>query len=550
MKWIRSQKEIAVDTETTGLGVWTGDRVIGISISDDRTAYYFPFGHNEGYNLPRNLLAPLAVAMMSVPHWIMFNAKFDVQMLHQDGLKRPTGWEDVMLSAHLMNENEPSFALKRLADRYFGAGTSSDEAELTREIKSRFGQKAKKGEIYRLPSEIVAPYACADTLLTYRLRDFYRPHLATWELTQLNEEVQAYNQLLNKIETHGVQLDMNWIATTQEQTKPTLNRIEQQINDAIGYKINPNSPIQLKEYFGTAGTAKEILEALENPVAELVLEYRAWKKIDSTYLTSYINLTDPSGVIHATFNPHGTVAGRLSSSNPNLQNVPKQVRRAFVPREGCEIVEMDYQAAEMRLAAHYSRSPRLVKIFRENGDPHQMVANELSESLGISISRQRGKIGNFGKIYGMGANGFSKKFNSTLEEGRQFVDAYDERFPEIRGLYYGMQNQAASKGYIRLPTGRVRRYPAGNFHTAMNNLIQGTAAEVVRFAMTRIAEQLPEATMLLQVHDSILFELPKEDVHTLIPEIKHLMEDFNFDPRMLTDVNVGSSWGSLEEYSG
>lgn len=548
LQWIRNQKEIALDTETTGLDIWTGDRVIGISVSDDRLAYYFPFGHNEGYNLPGTYMQPLLEAINSVPHLITFNGKFDLQVMYHDGFRREHGWEDVMLAAHLMNENEPSFALKRLADRYFGHGTSADEAELTRQIKARFGRHAKKGEIWRLPSNVVEPYACSDTLLTFRLRDFYRPHLENWSLTQLHDEVQKYNRVLNQIEIHGALIDSAWITRMRREVGPNMKTIKARLNDLVGYEINPQSPKQLKEYFGTSSTSAEILELLDDPAAKLVLEFRELKKLDSTYLTSYENLMDKNNLIHASFNVHGTVAGRLSSSNPNLQNVPKIVRRAFVARPGHVIAELDYRAAEMILTAYYSQSPKLVQIFRENGDPHQMVADEMSQLMGASVSRQRGKIINFGKIYGMGANGFSRKFDISYEEAQRYVQAYDDRFPEVKALYYQMQQQAINKGYIRLPTGRVRRYPDGKFQTAFNNLIQGTAAEVVRYSMTRLYDELPEAQMLLQVHDSILFELPEDKVDKLVPQIVSIMEDFDFDPPMKVDVNVGPSWGQLESY--
>ena len=546
MTWVENSPEISVDVETTGLDIWTGDRVIGIAVSDDKTAYYFPFGHNEGYNLPLNYKERVYEAIDKVPHLITFNGKFDFQAMYQDGFNRVDGWEDVMLAAHLMNENEPSFALKRLADRYFGQGTSADEAELTRQIKSRFGRTAKKGEIWRLPSDVVAPYACSDTLLTYRLRDFYRPHLERWSLATLHDEVQLYNRILNQIEIHGVLIDTEYIHETRQTIGPRMAELKSLINASVGYEINPQSPKQLKEYFGTSGTSKEILELLDDPVAQMVLDFRGLKKLDGTYFTSYESLMDSNSLIHASFNVHGTVAGRLSSSKPNLQNVPKEVRRAFIARPGHVIVEADYQAAEMRLAAHFTKSPRLVQIFRADGDPHKMVADEMTELMGAPVSRQRGKVINFGKIYGMGALGFSKKFDITPEEAKRYVDAYDNKFPEIKALYYALQKEAQERGYIRLPTGRVRRYPDGKFQTAFNNLIQGTAAEVVRFAMTRIAKQLPEAQMLLQVHDSILFELREDQVEELVPEIVRVMEDFQFDPPMRVDVNIGPSWGSME----
>lgn len=549
-RWMCMREEMAVDVETTGLSIWGGDRVIGIAVSDAETAFYFPFGHNEGYNLPRKHLPDVYKAISDCPHLITWNGKFDLQAMRQDGFERDGGWEDVMLSAHLMNENEESFALKRIADKYFGAGTSADETELTRQIKSRFGQKAKKGEIWRLPSEVVAPYACSDTLLTYRLRDFYRPHLEEWSLSELNEEVQQYNNILNQIESYGVRMDVDWIREAQAKAGPRMDQIKREIDALVGYEINPQSPIQLREYLGTSGTSKEILETLDDPVAALVLEFRAQKKVSGTYLTNYLEMMDENHDIHATFNPHGTVAGRLSSSNPNLQNVPKFVRRAFIARPGNVIVEIDYRAAEMRLAAHYSRAPKLVQIFREDGDPHQLVADEMTAIMGSQVTRQQGKIINFGKIYGMAAAGFSKKFDITYEEAQRYVEAYDDRFPEIRDLYYSMQNKAANDGYIRLPTGRVRRYHNGRFQTAMNNLIQGTAAEVVRYSMMRLNKQVPEAQMLLQVHDSIMFEIPEGSIDELIPRIVSIMEDFQFDPPMRVDVSVGPSWGTLEEYVG
>lgn len=553
IEFINQTSHLAIDTETNGLRPWNGHRVIGISISGPDTStqlrsYYAPFQHNDGYNLPRENLFQLYNALLNVPKLIFFNAKFDLQFMYQDGFRRFEGWEDVQVMAHLLESDEPSFALKKLADKYLGPGSSKDEAELTQLIKKKFGQKAKKGEIWRLRSDEVEAYACSDTELTYRLWEFYLPHLEEWGLSQLYKECTEYLQILNRIETYGVLMDVEWIKEMKVKAQYQVEDLTKKIYEEAGFELNPSSPKQLTEFFGTESSNKETLETLDHPLAKIVLEFRHWKKLASTYLDSYLEMVDDDNVLHATFNIHGTVAGRLSSSDPNLQNVPPELRRAFIARPGYVMVEADYQAAEMRLAAYFSGEPRLKKIFREGGDPHQMVADEMSIVLGHEVSRQDAKTINFGKIYGMQAPGFSKKFGVSIDEAERYVDTYDSRFPALKELYYSAQQHAAQKGFIRLPTGRIRRFrqPTSRFQTAMNNLIQGTAAEVVRYAMNRIYHRVPEAKMLLQVHDSILFEVKESELEYTLKEVKSLMEAFDFDPPMKAEFKIGSSWGEMK----
>ena len=212
--WIESQPVVAVDVETTGLNCWRGDRIVGIAVSDAETSYYFPFRHGDGFNLPEDWIRRVVRALERVPKLVMFNAKFDLQFLYHDGMEMPIEadrCEDVMLAAHLMNENEESFQLKRLADKYLGPGSSMDEAELTRLLKQRYGQKATKGDLWRLRSDEVAAYACSDTLLTYRLWQMYLPHLDNWKLTKLYMEVNRYSLILNQMEIRGFLLDVNKI---------------------------------------------------------------------------------------------------------------------------------------------------------------------------------------------------------------------------------------------------------------------------------------------------------------------------------------------------
>lgn len=684
---------LAIDTETTGLNPWRDDRIVGISVAGyqhgEMVSYYFPFRHGDGYNLPEEFIKPLIAALEHVPKLLMFNSKFDLQMLYREGMQMPLDperCEDVMIAAHLMNENEESFALKRLADKYLGAGSSMDEAELTRLLKQRYGQKATKGDLWRLKSEEVDAYACSDTELTYRLWELYRQPLETWKLTKLYMEMNRYSLIINQMEIRGFMLDVPLIHQMIDTIGPRMEELRSEINDMAGYELNPRSPKQVCEAFGIESSAADVLEALDSPLAKKIVEFRHWAKAARTYYNPYLERMDANHVIHPSFWVTGTVAGRLSCRDPNLQNVPRQgtyfqVRDVFIARPGHRLLEVDYEQAELRIAAHYAKDKRMIDIFNKERDPHQETAYELFRDEAIQTAtmlalfsgvypdspgaevlsrlftndqerslsetcvqfrrqigkdqetgsgergkstdraeishmekwdwmvqiasqgelrtvrerilsasasqgsgsiqqhsfqfrdalqvlssagarvvqefpewkerRNTGKTLGFGVLYGMGISGFCRNTGKSYEEAKAYLDAYHGLYPGFRSLSNHMADMAQRQGYIRLETGRVRRYDGVHveYRKAMNNLIQGTAAEVIRLSMMRLFEEVPEAPMLIQVHDSLIFEIPDDvPLEPTFKKIKNIMEGFKFNPAMKIDAKIGTRWGSLEPY--
>lgn len=566
-----------VDTETTGLSIFGSaarkrDVVIGISIDDGRDAYYFPFRHAQGQNLPPEAWNFFR-SYLSDPHRTYggWNYNYDMHMLAFDGVEIAQNFEDAMLALHLINENEPDFKLKSVSDRYHVGDGSLQESILEDKVfeecqrqglecsRSPRANNNTKSMMYVLDPADVEPYACDDVRLTRGLLDLLKPALEQFNLLALWRQVNYYSYVICLMEHRGMHVDTGIIKRYQIEAEEQYKVAQENLSKAAGFELNPNSSKKVCEFLGVLSSSAEVLvdvidaggQTAEN--AKLVQIARGWKSVDSRYYTPYLQAMDEHGNLHCSLNLIGTYTGRLSCSNPNLQAVAKhtevfKVKDVFTARPGYLMIQADYKQAEMRLVTHYTKDPLMKKLIEDNADLHSETANRLN------IPRQAAKRLNFSVIYGIGAKHLSESLRVELPVARDYLEKYHGLYPGFRKLMYQCEDFAKEYGYIELWTGRLRHFnvPDADPHKAMSNLIQGGVAEIVRVAISRLFPAMSDigARMLMQVHDSIIFEVPEDQINVALPTIQLTMEDFDFDPKPGVDIEYGYSWGLFQKWSG
>lgn len=625
---------IAVDTETDGLRPFHGTKVIGISFyfPDWLESYYLPLRHGTGYNYPvEDALSRLKdVYPLPDKTYIFFNAAFDLHMLHTDGFSDPARIEDVMIAAHILNENEQlnslkgPYQLKRLAGQYLGEWAVAGEDEL--KAKAKQAGVNPKSEMWKLPASDVALYAMMDTEITWHLREFYRPHLHTWDQWALYRQRSYFllNSLL-RMERNGMRVDPDTIRRHQQEN---AGEVQALYNDLVsqavklkhskGPAFNPGSPKQLIEFFALAGqslttTSKQTLQALAdggNVWAESVLRYRTLSKADSTYYSRYLADMTDKGRIHASFNVIGTRTGRLSSRNPNLQQVPRsgtyKVKEVFIVPKGFYLVQVDYATMEIRLGAHYAYERSIIDLYKR--DPkadihtatmHQMdvrntVFNGMSDAeilhyLGADPEaltedeirarahkqmRHVAKTANFGLLYGMGPRKAAEFWQVSVERAKVIYDAWHAAYPAFRQAVQDYANLAAewrnadglvdmpdSKfQYLHLPinkrTRKFNSYPEHErpFWTGgFNFMVQGTGAAVTELSIMRVCDRFQDNGVfqpVATVHDSFLFYVQKDAAPEVIPEVARIMTNWpEFSVPLTVDVEYSEDhWKGLKPW--
>lgn len=563
-----------VDTETDGLNPWgtmssDPNHIIGISVYAEREAYYFPFRHQAGINLP--------IESMDFFRWYLsnpdrvfggFNYKFDMHMLWQEGVPYAPNIEDAMLSAHLLNENEEEFRLKYLGDKYLPGVASHEESVLKNKVVAeceRLGIPCSvvdnnphswKAKMWVLPPEEVEPYACDDVRITKGLLDLHKPAMQYWQLYDIWKQVCYYAVETAKIECRGVVLDLDLINKYSGEATDMAKEPMARLREMCGYDINVNSSKQVCAFLQIDSSAAEILEVMAEgeggEAAKLVMLVRGWLSVKSRYYDPYLRLCDKESVLRTNLNLHGTISGRLSSTNPNLQAVARQtevfkVKEVFVARPGCTMVSMDYSQAEMRLASFYAKEETMAGLLRNGADPHGSTAKLLG------IPRDAAKRINFGVIYGIGKKELAMQLRIPEGKAAGYLKQYHALYPGFRKLMNACEAEAEQNGYIRMWTGRMRHYNAKTpSHKAMSNLVQGGVAEMMRVAIQKasVATRDLQGHILLQIHDQVLSEFPDETVQLAIPVLKAIMETTPFDPPMKVDVHYGRRWGVMEKWLG
>ena len=564
-----------VDTETTGLQIFDTptkerDKVIGISIDDGHEAYYFPFRHKQGRNLPMECM-DFFRSYLSDSHrtFIGHNYGFDLHMMARDGVPVAQHFEDSMLAMHLFNENEETFKLKPLCDKYGIGDGSLQESILEDRVfeecqrlglecsRSPRAEHNTKSMMYVLPPAEVEPYACDDVRLTRQLMRLLREALEQKDLLTIFNQICYYSYIIVQMEEVGMYIDRPMLKRYQEEAEGHAADAVSRLHEAAGFELNPNSPKKVCAFLGTTSSAANVLQDLIDAGgegaqrAQLVQEARGWLSVDSRYYTPYSELADVNDVLHCSLNLIGTYTGRLSCSHPNLQAVAKatevfKVKDVFTARPGMTMIQADYKQAEMRLVTHYTKDKTMRELIESGADLHSATA----ELLGIP--RNAAKRLNFSVIYGIGARKLAENLKEPVEVASEYLEKYHALYPGFRKLMKQCEDFAKEYGYIELWTGRLRHFnvPQADPHKAMSNLIQGGVAEIVRVAMSRLYPAIKDigGRLMMQVHDSVILEVPDEELECALRTVKLIMEDFDFVPAVGVDVEYGKSWGAFKEW--
>jgi len=490
-----------------------------------------------------------------------YNLKFDVHFTEKEGINWKSQMKDVMLLVHLVSENEFSIALKKIGAKYLSADRSEQDEILKGKLKSI---KAKKDEMYKLHPSEVAPYAIEDVVLTWDVYKFFIKYAEAQGLVELWNESNKYLAITKDMEKEGVKVDIDKLIKNKAVAVAHRNDLKALMFEANGgVEFNPNSVPQLRKVLNTTGsTAVKYLEKMDHPVAKALLEYRKWEKAITSFYNALYEKVDKNDKIHCTLKLNGTITGRLSCSNPNLQALPKRsdeykIRELIIPpNKNYQIASFDYSQAELRLLAHYTKDPFLMNTYLQGLDLHQQTADL------VGISRYFAKRVNFGIVYGLGANGLSEQIGIPKSEANDILREYHKKIPGIRQLSSTVQQIASAKKYIELWTGRRRHFNAVSpilakrfgvrmteVHKALSNLIQGGVSEIMRVKIMEMAENLKKykTKMVLQVHDEILFIIHKDETELVIPIIIKIMEDLHFSVPFLIDGKIGDSWGSAKQ---
>ena len=436
------------------------------------------------------------------------------------------------------------------------------------ELFNEFGFKSlakRLAEIGLAGNLVVEPLSTQESLFPEEIRHIEEP----------------LTPVLRDMERWGIKIDLAMLLKLKKTTRATLEELEKKIHKLAGVVFNVNSPQQLGEILydrldlqgkvrktagGARSTAAPELEKLrdEHPIIDLVLQYRELQKLLTTYIEPFPALIAKDGRIHTTYDQTGAATGRLSSNNPNLQNIPirtelgQEFRKAFIAESGYELVSLDYSQIELRIVAHLAQDKKMIDAFRKGEDIHKQTATL------IGITRRQAKVLNFGVLYGMGSMGVARAAGVSREEGRQFIEKYFAEFTGVAQYIEHLKKQAHELGYAETLFGRRRMIPeirstmpqlqAQGERMAVNMPSQGTAADLMKLAMVAIFEYLnikkmtQDCRMLLQIHDELLFEIKKNLVAELAPKLKELMENvYKFDVPIVVDVKVGDNWQDMRK---
>ncbi len=590
---IREAGIVAVDTETTSLSPMEAD-LVGISLSWRMgQGVYLPMAHetpaatlleenDEGPppNLPSladPAMAPL-VELLSDPELpkVGQNLKYDLLVLERAGVELKGIAFDTMVASYVLDPSRRQHSLDALSTDFLGYAPISYE-----EVA---GKGKKQIPFARVPLEKAVEYACEDADLTLRLRDRFLPQLQEHKLEELFRSLEMpLVPVLAAMERNGIRIDATFFREMSARLARELELLQQEIWKEAGEEFNINSHPQLREILfekmdlpvikrtktgpSTDASVLEELAARGHTIPRHLLEYRQLEKLRSTYVDSLPQLVNArTGRIHASFNQTVAATGRLSSSDPNLQNIPirtslgREVRKGFVPQDGWRFLAADYSQIELRILAHFSGDDAFVLAFREGIDVHRQTAAVIFDVSLDEVSadqRARAKTINFATLYGQGAFSLGQQLGISRDEAESFIEAYFERFSGVRRFLDEQVELAREKGYVQTLTGRRRYIPeleSRNWNVrqfgervAQNTPIQGTAADLIKEAMIRIHHGIRDegfkALLLVQVHDELVFEVPEGELEAVRDFVVREMEGaMELDVPLKVDVGVGTSW--------
>ena len=586
----RAAEIVAVDTETTSLDPVRA-QVVGLSLAvGDGRAWYFSFEHRlpegelSGAPPPANL-PPLRDAGMralvelledaSVPK-AAHNVKYDWLVLRRAGIELAGVTYDSMIASFVLDPGRRSHGLEALAREHLGMQLTA------------YSDLAGKGKSERpfaeVPQEQAAAYCCADADTVLRLREYFEPQLKSGQMDSLLERIEIpLVGVLVDMEWHGIAVDVERLGELSRQFGSELERIEHAVYDEAGVDFNINSTPQLRHVLfeklglpvlkktktgpSTDAGVLEELSGMGFQLPALLLEYRELAKLRSTYVDVLPEAVNrETGRIHTSFSQAGASTGRLSSSDPNLQNIPvrtprgEEIRRCFVPAAGKRFIVADYSQIELRLLAHMSRDPVFIAAFQRKGDIHRETAAVIFDVALENVTpemRAQAKTINFATIYGQGPFSLSRQLGITQDEAKEFIRLYFERFAGVRRFLDECVERAKDLGYAETLFGRRRYIPelkdrtfsvrAFGERVAMNSPLQGSAADLIKLAMINTARALAQAQLqsaiVLQVHDELVIEAPSGEVDAAGKIVRREMEHAaDLSIPLVVDLGVGENW--------
>ena len=579
---LQNSQLIAVDTETTSLDYMVAD-LVGISLAVEAgEAAYIPFGHDylgAPPQLSREMVLEAIKPILEDPQIkkVGQNLKYDTSVLAQHGIDLTGIAYDTMLESYVINSVATRHDMDSLAQHYLDVETTS--------FTEIAGKGASQLTFNQIALEQAGPYAAEDADITLRLHQALWPQVkAELPLKTLFEEIELpLIKVLSRIERTGALVDDTLLFQQSQELAERLAELETQAWELAGQQFNLASPKQLAEILftkleipvlkktakGAPSTKEEVLQelALDYPLPKVLLEHRGLAKLKSTYTDKLPVMINPTTRrIHTSYHQAGTATGRLSSSDPNLQNIPirtaegRRVRQAFIAPEGHRLIAADYSQIELRIMAHLSGDKNLLKAFEQGQDVHRATAAEV---FGVNLAqvttdqRRSAKAINFGLIYGMSAFGLAKQLNIGRKQAAEYIELYFQRYPGVQDYMNQVRHSAAEKGYVETHFGRRLYLPEINSRngmlrqaaerTAINAPMQGTAADIIKLAMINVdnwlRNQKLKSRMIMQVHDELVLEVPESEHQQVIIGIKECMENAaSLQVKLVVDVGVGDNW--------
>lgn len=584
-EWLQQVNAVDIfsfDTEATSLDAMSA-RWVGFSMAiKPNAAVYVPLAHDY-LGAPQQLTQDQAVALLKPlladksKTMIGQNLKYDLKILKNHGLAVHNQKRDTLLESYILNSTSARHDMDTLAQQYLHYTTTTFE--------DIAGKGAKQLTFNQIPIETAGAYAAEDADITLRLDEKLYP------LVKIESSIEKVFHaiemplmpILANMEYTGVLVDAEFLNRQSAEIKSRLDELQQKIHGLAGEKFNIDSPKQLQEILynklklpvlkktptGQPSTAEEVLQelALNYPMPKQILEYRSLNKLKSTYTDKLPEQINPkTGRVHTHYNQAVTATGRLSSRDPNLQNIPvrteqgRKIRQAFIAPKGYKVVAADYSQIELRIMAHLSQDPGLMNAFAHGLDVHKATAAEV---FGVALDdvtgeqRRRAKAINFGLMYGMSAFGLSKQLDIPREDAQKYIDVYFHRYPKVHAYMEQARAKAATQGYVETLFGRRLYTPdinsknvqvrMGAERQAINAPLQGSAADIIKLAMICVDDWLRNSNidvkMIMQVHDELVFEIAESVLEDAVTHIRNCMENTTpLSVPLIVDVGVGNNW--------
>ena len=570
------------DLETTSLNYMDAE-IVGVGFSlEAGEAAYIPLAHDY-LDAPQQLDRKTVLAALkplledATKTKIGQNLKYDISVLANYAISVAGPFADTMLASYVLNSTATRHDMDSLALKYLGEKTISFE-----EIA---GKGAKQLTFNQIALEQAAPYACEDVDITLRLQQTLRPQVESeGRLAEVLDNIELpLIKVLSRIERNGVAVDAELLHKQSQQLEQRIGELEREAFELAGREFNLGSPKQLGQILfeeqkipvlkktpkGAPSTAEGVLEelALDYPLPKVIMQHRGLAKLKSTYTDKLPRLLNKAtGRVHTSYHQAVTATGRLSSSDPNLQNIPirteegRKIRQAFIARPGYRIVAADYSQIELRIMAHLSEDKGLLEAFAEGRDIHTATAAEVFGTSLEKVSgdqRRSAKAINFGLIYGMSAWGLSRQLHIERNQAQTYIDRYFDRYPGVARYMERIRSQAAEDGFVETVLGRRLYLPEiqsqnrnrrqGAERTAINAPMQGTAADIIKQAMINVDAWLAEgefdALMVMQVHDELVFEVAEKQVEAFIEQVQKRMQGAaELKVPLIVEAESGANW--------